>query len=221
MSQMPGAEQDQGRYAAPLTLPARQVHLAVLESFAGTGRAPSRAELERVARGQGTNPGAVLAELAGRNVLAFDGGGQVRAAYPFSPSPTPIQATWPGVAGSARGPAARGCCWSLLGTAAGRRWPRPEPWPGAGLGSRWPSCCSADSISGAPGKPEGRPPGDSGARTTCRRPPAPRPGHTAVTGGARGWRATLQAGPMGMYWPGRQVCWRRDGRRDAGRDWAR
>src|ERR671935_2908139 len=70
MSQVPGAEQDQGRYAAPLTLLARQVHLAVLESFAGTGRPPPRAELERVARGQGADPGAVLAELAGRDVLA-------------------------------------------------------------------------------------------------------------------------------------------------------
>jgi hypothetical protein len=84
------------RSVAALTPPARHVHLAVLETFARTGHAPPRAELERIARGQGADPGAVLAELAGRDVIAFDGSGEIRAAYPFSPSPTPIQVTWAG-----------------------------------------------------------------------------------------------------------------------------
>jgi hypothetical protein len=93
---MRGAELNQGRCAVVLTLPARHVHLAVLGAFAETGRPPLRAELERVARSQGADPGAVLGELAGRDVLAFDGSGEIRAAYPFSPSPTPIQVTWEG-----------------------------------------------------------------------------------------------------------------------------
>jgi hypothetical protein len=70
------------------------VHLAVLEVFAETGGAPLRTELERVARSQGADPGAVLTELAGRDALAFDEAGEIRAAYPFSPSPTPIEVAW-------------------------------------------------------------------------------------------------------------------------------
>jgi hypothetical protein len=95
-NQLPGPELNQGRCAVVLTPPARHVHLTVLGAFAETGRAPLRAELERIASGQGVDPGAVLAELAGRDVLAFDGSGEIRAAYPFSPSPTPIQVTWEG-----------------------------------------------------------------------------------------------------------------------------
>src|SRR5215472_9092510 len=93
---MRDAEPSQGRCAVVLTPPARHIHLAVLGNFAETGRALTRAELERIARGQGADPGAVLAELAGRDVLAFDGHGEIQAAYPFSPSPTPIQVTWEG-----------------------------------------------------------------------------------------------------------------------------
>jgi Alkylmercury lyase len=96
VSQMRGAGLNQGRCAVVLTPPARHVHLAVLGAFAETGRAPLRAELERIARGQSADPGAVLAELAGRDMLAFDGNGEIRAAYPFSPSPTPVQVTWEG-----------------------------------------------------------------------------------------------------------------------------
>ncbi len=77
-----------------LTPPARHVHLAVLGAFAETGRAPLRAELERIALSQGADPGVVLAELARQDALAFDDSGEIRAAYPFSPSPTPIQVTW-------------------------------------------------------------------------------------------------------------------------------
>src|SRR5215469_2689986 len=93
---MRDAEPSQGRCAVVLTPPARHIHLAVLGNFAETGRALTRAELERIAHGQGADPGAVLAELAGRDVLAFDGHGEIQAAYPFSPSPNPIQVTWEG-----------------------------------------------------------------------------------------------------------------------------
>lgn len=96
MSQLPGPELNQGRCAVVFTPPARYVHLAVLGAFAESGRAPLRAELDRIARGQGADPGAVMAELAGRDMLAFDRSGEIRAAYPFSPTPTPIQVTWQG-----------------------------------------------------------------------------------------------------------------------------
>jgi hypothetical protein len=96
MNQLPGQETNQRRCAVVLTPPARHVHLAVLGAFAATGQAPLRAELERIARSQGADPGAVLAELTGRDMLAFDRDGEIRAAYPFSPSPTPIEVTWDG-----------------------------------------------------------------------------------------------------------------------------
>ena len=38
----------------------------------------------------------MLAELAGRDVIAFGHAGEIRAAYPFSPSPTPIRVSWEG-----------------------------------------------------------------------------------------------------------------------------
>jgi hypothetical protein len=99
-----GAEMNRGRCAVVVTPPARYLHLAVLRAFAETGRAPLRAELERIARSQCADAGVVLAELAGRDLLAFDGGGEIRAAYPFSPSPTQIQVTWE------RGPRAYAMC---------------------------------------------------------------------------------------------------------------
>ena len=79
-----------------LTVPARQVHLAVMAAFTGTGRAPARGELERTARAHGADPAAVLAELAARDVIAFGADGEIRAAYPFSPVPTGIQVRWAG-----------------------------------------------------------------------------------------------------------------------------
>lgn len=104
MTQSTGPDLNKCCSVALLTRPARQVHLAVLAAFARTGRAPARGELERLARGQGADPAAVRAELAGRDVIAFGADGQIRAAYPFSPAPTPIQVTWDG------GPAAYAMC---------------------------------------------------------------------------------------------------------------
>ena len=79
-----------------LSGPALQVHRAVLATFALTGQPPARGELDRLARGHGADPGAVLAELAESDVLAFAADGQIRAAYPFSAAATPIQVSWAG-----------------------------------------------------------------------------------------------------------------------------
>jgi len=129
---MRGAELNQGRCAVVLTPPARQAHLAVLGAFAEAGRAPLRAELERIARGQGAGPGVVLAELAGRDVLAFHGSGEIRAAYPFSPSPTPVQVTWGAARASTRcAPSMRSACppcWTA-------RSPSPHASPAAAASS--------------------------------------------------------------------------------------
>jgi len=91
-----GPDLNKGGCAATLTQPVRQVHLVVLAAFAQTGRAPTRGDLERIARAGGADPAAVLGELAEHDVIAFDQAGEIRAAYPFSPSPTPIQVTWEG-----------------------------------------------------------------------------------------------------------------------------
>jgi hypothetical protein len=96
MTQTAGPDLNKGCCAAALTRPARQVHLAVLAAFAQTGRSPMRGELERIARAGGADPAAVLAELAGRDVIAFGHAGEIRAAYPFSPFPTPIRVSWEG-----------------------------------------------------------------------------------------------------------------------------
>ena len=79
-----------------LSVPALQVHQAVLATFVRSGQPPARCELERLARERGANPGAVLAELAESDVLAFAADGQIRAAYPFSAAATPIQVSWAG-----------------------------------------------------------------------------------------------------------------------------
>lgn len=100
MTQTTGPELNKGCGVAALTPPARQVHLAVLAALTETGRPPARAELERIARADGGDPAAVLAELAERDVIAFDSDGQIRAAYPFSPTSTPIQVSWEGGPGA-------------------------------------------------------------------------------------------------------------------------
>jgi hypothetical protein len=79
-----------------VTAAARQVHLAVLAAFTVAGQPPSRDELQRIARAHGGDPGAVQAELAAADVIAFGTDGEIRAAYPFSAAPTDIQVTWTG-----------------------------------------------------------------------------------------------------------------------------
>jgi hypothetical protein len=80
--------------AAALTLTAREVHRWILTSFAETGRAPGRADLQRAAQQHGAEVHATLAELTRADVLAFDDRGEIRAAYPFSPTPTRHRITW-------------------------------------------------------------------------------------------------------------------------------
>jgi hypothetical protein len=82
--------------ADSLSGPARQVHQAVLAAFARTGQPPARSDLERLACGQRADPEAVRAELAGADSIAFAADGEIRAAYPFSPVPTPIRVSWAG-----------------------------------------------------------------------------------------------------------------------------
>ena len=96
--------QPDGRRAESLTGPGRQVYQAVLAAFARTGQPPARSELDRLARNLGASPDAVLAELAEADAVAVSPGGEIRAAYPFSPARTPIRVSWAG------GPAAYAMC---------------------------------------------------------------------------------------------------------------
>ena len=96
MTQPTGPDLNKCCAAGGLTRPARQVHLAVLAAFTVAGQPPPRDGLERIARAHGGDPGAVLAELAAADVIAFGAGGEIRAAYPFSPVPSPIQVRWAG-----------------------------------------------------------------------------------------------------------------------------
>lgn len=103
MAQNAGPEPRSCR-ADGLTGPALQAHGAVLAAFVRTGQPPPRDELDGLARSSGVDPGAVLAELAGTDMIALHPDGEVRAAYPFSPVRTSIRVAWPG------GPAAYAMC---------------------------------------------------------------------------------------------------------------
>lgn len=103
MTQQTGPDSAEPR-AGHLTSPARQLHQAALAEFARTGQPPPRSELERMARRLRVSPDAVLAELAEADAIVFNGHGEIRAAYPFSPVHTPIRVSWPG------GPAAYAMC---------------------------------------------------------------------------------------------------------------
>jgi hypothetical protein len=96
MTESAGSDLNKCCAAAALTRPARRVHLAVLTAFTVAGQPPPRDELERIARAHGGDPDAALAELAAADVIAFGADGEIRAAYPFSPVPTPIQVRWAG-----------------------------------------------------------------------------------------------------------------------------
>jgi hypothetical protein len=102
MTELP--ELNKGQAATALTPAARLVHLRALTSFADTGRALRRDEIVRMASTHGADASAVLSELAERDVIAFDERGEIRAAYPFSPTPTAIRVRWDG------GPTAYAMC---------------------------------------------------------------------------------------------------------------
>lgn len=95
---------DKASATVALSPDARRLQVFVLSRFADTGRPPSRADLVRLAREHGADPQAVLAELAESDVVLFDTAGEVRAAYPFSPTPTAIRVSWDG------GPTAYAMC---------------------------------------------------------------------------------------------------------------
>ncbi|HEX5116330.1 MAG TPA: alkylmercury lyase family protein [Pseudonocardiaceae bacterium] len=96
MTDIPDLELNKARAAAALTPAAREVHQWVLRDFAETGHAPDRTDLDRAARDHGIKLDAALSELAGRDALALDERGEIRAAYPFSPTPTRHRVTWDG-----------------------------------------------------------------------------------------------------------------------------
>ncbi len=96
MTEPANLELNKATATAALTAAARHLHLAVLTAFADTGRAPTRAELVRIAGDNGIDPSSALDELAERDVVAFDTAGEIRAAYPFSPTPTAIRVSWEG-----------------------------------------------------------------------------------------------------------------------------
>src|SRR5262245_2144441 len=73
---------------APVEHGQRAVQQLVLRSFATTGAAPQYEQLIDTARRYGSDIGQVLADLAAGDYLAFDTGGRIRAAYPFSGLPT-------------------------------------------------------------------------------------------------------------------------------------
>lgn len=156
------------RSAIPLTPQARQVHHQVLAGLAETGQALRRGDLEDFARAHRIDLGEALAELGGRDILVVDGQGEIRAAYPFSPVPTPIRVSWAG------GPVAYAmCAIDALGMSAmlGRPVTITAAEPGSGRAitvevdgdrARWsprravvfsgaaqgPSCASADRSCG-------------------------------------------------------------------------
>jgi hypothetical protein len=82
--------------ASRLSGPARQVHQAVLATFAATGLPPSPADIKRLIHAAEGDPDLVRAELTEADMLAFTAHGEIRAAYPFSPAPTPIRVRWDG-----------------------------------------------------------------------------------------------------------------------------
>lgn len=128
---MTGPELSKGRDAAELSAAARRVHRAILEAFIVTGRPPEPGELDRISTLAGASPAAVREELSVRDVVAFDEAGRIRAAYPFSPTPTGIRMTWPG------GPQVFSmCAIDALGTSAmiGRPVTITAAEPGSGAG---------------------------------------------------------------------------------------
>lgn len=95
-TQRPSLELNKAVAAAALTPAARRLHREILTAFVEAGQAPSRGDLEQIAARHDIDPRPILAELAERDVVAFDASGEIRAAYPFSPSPTSSTVTWEG-----------------------------------------------------------------------------------------------------------------------------
>ncbi|MEU0120559.1 alkylmercury lyase family protein [Streptomyces albidoflavus] len=73
---------------APAERGLRAVHQAVLRHFAATGTVPEPDVLEPAAALAGRTAGEVLEELVREDFLTLDAEGRIRAAYPFSATPT-------------------------------------------------------------------------------------------------------------------------------------
>jgi len=99
MTEIPDLQLNKHQAATALTPPSRQLHRRILTAFADTGHAPSRNVIEQMALDHGVDPGPALSELTDADVLAVDDHGEIRAAYPFSPTPTRHRVTWDGSAG--------------------------------------------------------------------------------------------------------------------------
>jgi hypothetical protein len=115
--------------ASQLSPAARQVHQAVLAAFITAGQPPPATELDRLIRSGAAEPDRVRAELTEAALLAFTPGGEIRAAYPFSPAPTAIRVRWDG------GPEVHAmCAIDALGMSAmlGRRVAITAAEPGTG-----------------------------------------------------------------------------------------
>ncbi|WP_051772733.1 alkylmercury lyase family protein [Saccharothrix sp. NRRL B-16314] len=82
--------------SAGLTTPARQLHHGILAAFADTGRPPGLQDLEDYTHDHDIDLEPALRELTGCDLLAVDHRGRIRAAYPFSPTPTRHAVTWAG-----------------------------------------------------------------------------------------------------------------------------
>jgi hypothetical protein len=101
---------DRALRAAKLPPPLRQLHRAILRHFTTTATTPTRAEIDATARAAGLDPAAALTALAADDLIAIDPTGRLRAAYPFSPTPTGHLVTLPTVAVHAM------CAIDALGT---------------------------------------------------------------------------------------------------------
>ncbi|MFP3991190.1 organomercurial lyase [Streptomyces sp. E11-3] len=77
-----------GGRLAPKAGGLRAVQQAVLRSFATHGRPPTPAELDAAAAPSGVPAEQVLRDLSAADYLSLDADGTLRAAYPFSPTPT-------------------------------------------------------------------------------------------------------------------------------------
>jgi hypothetical protein len=84
---------DKAACAVRLSRTGRLVHQAILRAFAHTGQAPSRTDLDGIARAAGVDLAAALAELERADLVVLDPGGEPLAAYPFSATPTPHRLT--------------------------------------------------------------------------------------------------------------------------------
>lgn len=87
---------NKGSAVAALSVPARSLHRLVLTMFVETGQAPPRARTDAMAQEHGIDPRPAWSELVEADVIALDEHGEIRAAYPFSPTPTRHGVTWEG-----------------------------------------------------------------------------------------------------------------------------